>query len=85
MIDNREQSCFENSENGARVFARYSRDRDRLILHHVEADPRLRGTGAAGRLMRDIVERARAEATPIHPRCGYAAAWLRRHAPDLIA
>jgi len=84
MIDNREQSRFENTENGALVFARYSRDRDLLIIRHVEADPVLRGTGAADRLMREIVAQARAEATPVRPLCGYAAAWLRRNAPDIV-
>ena len=85
MIDNRDQSRFENTENGALVFARYSRDRDLLIIRHVEADPVLRGTGAADRLMREILAKACAEASPIRPLCGYAAAWLRRHAPDVIA
>ena len=84
MIDNHAQCCFERFENGARVFARYRRDATILIILHVEAEPVLRGTGAADRLMREIVEQARADATPIRPLCGYAAAWLRRHAPDMV-
>ena len=85
MIDKREQSRFEREENGARVVALYRRDRDILIIRHVEADPILRGTGAADRLMRDIADLARNEAVLIKPLCGYAAAWLKRNARDLIA
>lgn len=85
MIDNREMNRFEREENGALVFARYDRTRDALVIRHVEAAPVLRGAGAADRLMREIVDLARAEQTPIVPLCGYAAAWLKRHARDLIA
>lgn len=84
MIDHHELSRFERTENGAVVFARYSRDRDLLIIRHVEAAPVLRGTGAADRLMQDIVAQARADATRIRPLCGYAAQWLRRYAPDIL-
>ena len=47
-----------------------------LIL---EADPPLHGTGAAGRLMQDIVDHARAQQLVIEPRCSYARAWFARH------
>lgn len=85
MIDNREMSRFEREENGALVFARYGRADGTLLIRHVEAAPVLRGTGAADRLMREIAEWARAENTRLVPLCGYASAWLRRHARDLIA
>lgn len=85
MIDNRELSRFEREENGALVFARFGRAEGRLVIRHVEAAPILRGTGAAGRLMSDIADYARAEKIPIVPLCGYASAWLRRNARDLIA
>ena len=45
----------------------------------------LRGTGAAGRLMGKVAETARAEGMRITPLCSYAAAWLKRNDPDLIA
>ncbi len=61
------------------VFADYAaRDGTRLILH-VEADPVLRGTGAAGRFMRALAEHARVEGLKLAPRCDYAVAWLKRH------
>ncbi len=61
------------------VFASYRRQSEVLAIYHVEAPPLLRGTGAAGKLMRGVAERARQAGLRITPYCGYAAAWLRRH------
>ena len=55
------------------------RQGDVLVIDHVEAAPALRGTGAAGRLMGELVKVAQAEKRTILPRCGYAAGWLRRN------
>ncbi|HUN52743.1 MAG TPA: GNAT family N-acetyltransferase [Candidatus Sulfotelmatobacter sp.] len=70
---------FELVEDGALVFANYRRQGDRVIVPHVEAAPRLRGTGAADRLMLGIMQLLRAEGARIVPLCSYAAAWMRRH------
>ncbi len=78
MRDNRDLSRFELDERGFTVFADYRRREGEIIIDHVEAPPALRGSGAAGRLMAAIVQRANAEQAKIIPLCGYAAAWLRR-------
>ncbi len=86
LIDNAAAARFEMREDGEIVFADYRRNGDQLIIDHVEAPPRLRGTGAAGRLMRAIADRARSAGLTILPLCGYAASWLRRSADyrDLV-
>ena len=81
MIDNEQQHRFEAQENGLTVFASYREHDGRFILTHVEADPALRGTGAAARLMEAIVEYARVHSLKLTPRCPYAVAWFQRH-PD---
>jgi predicted GNAT family acetyltransferase len=81
MIDNEAQHRFEVQENDLTVFANYREHDGRFILTHVEADPALRGTGAAARLMEAIVSHARAHDLKLVPRCSYAVAWFRRH-PD---
>jgi predicted GNAT family acetyltransferase len=63
------------------VFAAYRQHDNRYILTHVEADPGLRGTGAAGRLMEQIIAHARQNNLQIVPRCSYALAWFKSH-PD---
>lgn len=70
---------FVLDTGGHQAFAIYRRQGDTLVIDHVEADPALRGTGAAGRLMEQVVAVAEAEKRQIVPRCGYAASWLTRH------
>ena len=79
MIDNKEQSRFEREENCLLAWANYRIHNGQYQLPHVEADPPLRGTGAAGRLMQDIVDHARSHQLVIEPRCSYARAWFTRH------
>ncbi len=81
MIDNKDRHRFEAVENGLTVFADYRLQDGKYVLPHVEADPKLRGIGAAGRLMAEIVEHARANKLTLVLRCGYAIAWFKRH-PD---
>jgi uncharacterized protein len=79
VIDNTEKHRFELVENGLTVFADYRQHDNRFILTHIEADPALRGTGAAARLMEQIVALARDQKLQIVPRCAYAVAWFKRH------
>ena len=64
-----------------RVFADYAVQGETRIITHVEAEDELRGTGAAGKFMEQLVEHARASGRKLVPRCGYAVAWFKRH-PD---
>lgn len=61
------------------VFADYAVQGDARVILHVEADPALRGTGAAGAFMQALAGHARAEGLKLAPRCSYAVAWLKRH------
>ncbi len=86
VLDNPERQRFELAVDGLVAFANYRRRPGRLVITHVEAPPALRGTGAAGRLMQGVVQRALAEGARIEPVCGYARLWLQRHAEyaDLV-
>lgn len=79
MTNNEDAHRFELSENGHTAYADYRLDGARLYIDYVEAPPPLRGTGAAGRLMADIMVWARERGLEVVPVCGYAAAWIRRH------
>ena len=79
MKDNQAESRFEREENGLLAWAEYRIRDGKYLIPHVEAEPPLRGTGAAGRLMQDIVDHARAQQLVIVPRCSYARAWFQRH------
>ena len=79
VVDNTALSRFELKEQGLLAYADYRRRDGRLIIPHVEADPGLRGGGAAGRLMEGVLAEARREGLKVTPLCGYAAAYIRRH------
>lgn len=85
--DNPAAGRFELEIGGLLAFASYRRSGSTLALPHVEAAVPLRGTGAADRLMRGVMDIARREGLRIVPICPYAVAWMRRHKEfqDLIA
>jgi hypothetical protein len=78
--EQRFEQGFADPEGQLRtVFADYAAQGSTRIILHVEADPALRGSGAAGQFMQALAEHARAEALKLAPRCSYAVAWLKRH------
>lgn len=79
ITDNTARNRFERVEEGKLAFADYRLDGDVLILPHVEADPALRGRGAAGRLMAGVLDLARERGWKVRPICGYAVAFIERH------
>ncbi len=79
FLDNAGKSRFEYLMNGSVAFANYRREGTTLFIDYVEAPEELRGTGAAGKLMQNIMEQARQEKTTVVPICGYAATWIARH------
>jgi uncharacterized protein len=87
VTDNPARGRFELEVDGQVVFANYRRQDGVLVITHVEAPPRLRGTGAADRLMHGVMALARDGGMKVLPRCGYAALWLRRKKDyaDLLA
>jgi predicted GNAT family acetyltransferase len=87
MTDNKDEQRFELTEDGHLAWAEYQIKDGRYQIPHVEAEPPLHGTGAAGRLMQAIVEHARADGIVIEPGCPYARAWFARHpgAHDVLA
>lgn len=78
LHDNTNAGQYELDIDGQTVFARYRREDGVLTILWVEAPPGLRGTGAAGRLMKLVAQEAREKGWRVVPVCGYAAAWLRR-------
>ena len=76
----RYEQGFADADGETRiVHADYAVQGDTRIILYVEADPALRGTGAAGAFMQSLAEHARAEGLKLAPRCSYAVVWLKRH------
>lgn len=87
VTDHTSRLRFELEEHGKLAYADYRREGKVLVIPYVFADPALRGSGAAGRLMAGMLEQVRARGEKVRPVCGYAAAWIRRHPAyhDLLA
>ncbi len=79
VTDNRPLSRFELVESGKLAFADYRLTENTMVIPHVEADPALRGTGTAGRLMQGVLQTARERSVKVRPLCAYAAAYIHRH------
>jgi uncharacterized protein len=79
MKDNLEKSRFELSIENHIAYANYRLNEKTLIIDYVFAPEELRGTGAAGKLMEEIAQKARVENLKITPICGYAAVWMKKH------
>jgi predicted GNAT family acetyltransferase len=81
LIHDEAAGRFRLKFEGGEVFADYRRRDGELLLTHVEAEPALRNTGAAGKFMQALVDWARANDQRFEPICGYAVVWFARH-PD---
>lgn len=79
MKDNETRKRFELEVNGLVAYADYDLENDILKIKYVFAPPELRGTGAAGNLMKDIMEFVKTMNYKVIPICGYAASWIQRH------
>ena len=69
------------------VYANVRKEKNTLYINYVFAPRELRGKGAAGEFMRQLMDVVRAEELKAVPVCGYAASWLGRHSEyqDLIS
>jgi predicted GNAT family acetyltransferase len=79
MKNNQELSRFELLIDDQIVFANYHLEDNVVFIDHVESPLSLRGTGAAGKLMKEILTIAKESNWEIFPICGYAKAWLKKH------
>jgi predicted GNAT family acetyltransferase len=79
FANNTNESRFEYATNGLVAFADYRRQGSTLYIDFVFSPPELRGTGAAGKLMQEIMNFAKAENLTVVPICGYAAAWMAKN------
>lgn len=76
---NNDSGRYEQDFDGKKVTASVRKESGIMFIDYVEADPALRGKGAAGQFMKNLMALARMENSKVIPLCGYAASWLRRH------
>lgn len=76
---NEAQQRYELPFGNLLVYANVRKDHNTLYIDYVFAPQELRGKGAAGELMSQLMEVVRREHLKVVPLCGYAASWLQRH------
>ena len=77
--DNKAQHRFEMGAGDDAAVAYYSLAPGEITLTHTEVPAALRGQGIASRLMRGVLETARAQGLKVVPHCSFVAAFMGRH------
>jgi predicted GNAT family acetyltransferase len=78
VIDNG-RGRFELAVEDATAFVTYRRADGVLSLLHTEVPPHLEGKGHGSRLVRGVLDQARAQGEKVRPYCSFIAAFIRRH------
>jgi predicted GNAT family acetyltransferase len=84
VTDNRAESRFEVTVDGAVAELIYRRRANRLVLIHTEVPKQLERHGLGGALVKAAVDRAVSEGLTVVPLCPFARSWLERH-PETAA
>ena len=80
VADRPDQSRFEILADGEIAgFVDYRLRDGELELLHTETDRRFRGHGLAGRLVRSVLDSARARHLAVLPYCPFARRWIADH------
>ena len=84
---NEAQQRYEMPFGNLVVYANVRKEKNMLYIDYVFAPQELRGKGAAGEFMSQLMNVVRVEKLKTAPICGYAAGWLRRHSEyqDLVS
>lgn len=79
FTDNTGKNRFELELDGGIAVADYTRDGNTVSVNRVFVPEELRGQGAAGQIMAEIVKAAEKNGDKIIPVCSYAVAWMEKH------
>lgn len=79
FTDNTAKKRFELVLDGGTAIADYQREDGNLSINRVYVPEELRGQGAAGQIMAEIVKAAAKTGEKIIPVCSYAVAWMEKH------
>jgi uncharacterized protein len=81
VVDLPDRSRYEALDGHGRPFGRadYRAEDGRLVVPHVEVEPRLQGQGLGGWLVQHVLDDARARGLTVVPVCPYVRLWIRQH------
>ncbi|HEY1623245.1 MAG TPA: GNAT family N-acetyltransferase [Streptosporangiaceae bacterium] len=80
VADNPDKARYEILADGEVAgFVDYHLSKNSVSFLHAETDPRFRGHGIAGQLVRDSLESARERGLEVLPFCPYVRSWIGEH------
>jgi predicted GNAT family acetyltransferase len=82
MTHDRAAGLFSLGTPAGNAVLEYGIEGGTMVVTHTYVPPGLRGRGMAEKLVRAALAFAREEGLAVMPRCGYVAAFLKKH-PDL--
>jgi uncharacterized protein len=87
VTDNPAAQRYEMPLPQGLAYAAYRKGDGHLVVYHSEVPRALAGRGLGSALVRGMLEDMRAKGLKIVPRCGFVAAFIRRHKEyqDLLA
>lgn len=79
--DNPALSRFELEADGILAFAKYRLSGNVITIDHTETPVEAQGRGIASKLIKGVLDEARARGLKVVPRCPFVSAYIDRH-PD---
>ena len=86
--DNTDQSQYElETDAGLALMTYRDSPRGHRVLVHTEVPPAMQGQGVGSRLVKAVLDDARAHGRPIVPACAFVKSYLERHPEyaDIVA
>ena len=77
--DNAQRHRFELDADGHVAFSNYQRADGLLTVLHTEVPSALNGKGIGSRLVRGLLEIARAQGLKVMPKCPFVKAYIDKH------
>ena len=80
VVDNADESRYELDVQGQKAVLGYHRKDGVLYLTHTEVPEALEGQGIGSRLVKHVLDKARADGEKVAPWCPFVRAYIDRHA-----
>lgn len=79
LIKNEDRKRFEIEVNGHYAFVNYGEYGSQVALVHTEAEPELKGTGAASAVIEKTLQLLKENGKTVLPYCPFVFAFIKKH------
>jgi predicted GNAT family acetyltransferase len=87
VVDNEAQGRYEMDVGGKTAVLGYNRKGGTIFLTHTEVPEELEGQGIGSKIVKHVLDKARADGEKVAPWCPFVRAYIDRHPEyeDLVA